>query len=133
MTICTDFKEAWTKKLDPTEIERSYTRQQAEMNSHTEDVNTRLVSAVQCERVSLRCQYLTCHHIMTGMSYDNEGYLGVSKRPFDFHKARKTFLLFFQDLLLIEQKVLQGIEFLARLDKTSEELPCVKILARKIL
>ncbi len=54
-------------------------------------------------------------------------------RPFDFHKAHKTILLFLQDLLLIEQKVLQGTDFLAGFGKTSQELPCVKILARKIL
>ncbi len=56
------------------------------------------------------------------------------KRPFDFRKARRLFFyIFLQDLLLIQQKVLQGIEFLARLGKTSEELPRVKILARKNL
>ena len=54
-------------------------------------------------------------------------------RPFDLRKAHKTFLLFLQDLLLIEQKVLQGIQFLARLGKISQEYPCVQILARKIL
>ena len=48
--------------------------------------------------------------------------------------ARHTrLLLFLQDLLLIEQKVLQGIQFLARLGKISQELPCMKILARKNL
>ena len=40
---------------------------------------------------------------------------------------------FLSCLVLIEQKILQGIEFLARLGKISQELPCVKILARKIL
>ncbi len=56
-----------------------------------------------------------------------------SMRPFDLHKARKMKQKFLWCLVLIEQKVLQGIEFLARLDKISQELPCVKILARKIL
>ncbi len=54
-------------------------------------------------------------------------------RPFDLHKAHKMKQKFLWHLVLIEQKVLQGIEFLARLGKISQELPCVKILARKIL
>ena len=53
-----------------------------------------------------------------------------SLRLFDLHKARKIKQKFLWHLVLIEQKVLQGIEFLARLGKISQELPCVKILAR---
>ena len=64
---------------------------------------------------------------------DNQKISPGTLRPFDLRKAHKTFLLFLQDLLLIEQKVLQGIQFLARLGKISQEYPCVQILARKIL
>ncbi len=57
----------------------------------------------------------------------------VSKRLLDLHKVNKICLKFLWHLALIEQKVLQEIGFLARLYKISQELPCVKILVRKIL